>query len=109
MSGDPPEPVPPRTPPEILTEIAEYLSTSGAYFRSATGDPVDFIDVNTLARYIGYTLEPLAVLIRELAASLAAGYDFEAWVKDLAEKGTPQARDLAEKVLKALDNLAGAY
>lgn len=51
----------------------------------------------------------LCFYFHTLAPMFAGLYDFEAWVADLKEKATPEARELASDVFEALDRLVLAW
>jgi len=55
------------------------------------------------------TLTNVAAGLAAIIAAIPAGYDFDAWAKDLGDKSTPEAKELGKGILTALDILLGAY
>ena len=94
---------PGRTPPVILDDLAAVI---GAWFDviAHTMAPAAANTFLATPCYLGRVPD----LLRELGAAIGPGYDFDAWISDLADKATPEAADLAGKIWAAIDNLAGA-
>jgi len=99
---------PPRTPEVILGELADVVQAWLTVL--SNWGPATPENVKWQAMWLAHTtycyLSRVPDLLRELGA--VEPYDFDKWVADLSEKGKPDAKELAEKVFTALDNLAGA-